>query len=348
MKAEQAQLFDAPPALPHGLVYQPDFVTREEEEALLAVFAGLPFQEALFQQYTARRRVVRYGEGEYPASYGAEAEERNPRRAISRFPAAAADPGGRVAGQPEAAFVHALVTEYRPGTPIGWHSDAPHFERVVGHLAGRRGADALSTLRGEERSQRGRSRSELAPRSAYAMEGDIRWRWQHHIPPTRELRYSITFRTLRAGCEARVASPSNSCKRSGSKNARRSARRIEPLVAFTTCLVAAAFDERVAKAGAADFDPRPCPDPLGRHTPHRPRSLQPSPSSVPAPSAAITARSSPAPGSTSRSLARPAHVAAIERAGLCVLEAGGEWRARLRASTDSKVACAAGSLARDR
>jgi hypothetical protein len=30
------------------------------------------------------------------------------------------------------------------------------------------------------------------------MEGDIRWRWQHHIPPTRALRYSITFRTLKA------------------------------------------------------------------------------------------------------------------------------------------------------
>jgi hypothetical protein len=29
------------------------------------------------------------------------------------------------------------------------------------------------------------------------MEGDVRWRWQHHIPPTKELRYSITFRTLR-------------------------------------------------------------------------------------------------------------------------------------------------------
>jgi len=38
---------------------------------------------------------------------------------------------------------------------------------------------------------------ELAPRSAYVMQGEIRWQWQHHIPPTRQLRYSITFRTLR-------------------------------------------------------------------------------------------------------------------------------------------------------
>ena len=35
----------------------------------------------------------------------------------------------------------------------------------------------------------------LAPRSAYVLRGPARWRWQHGIPPTTELRYSITFRT---------------------------------------------------------------------------------------------------------------------------------------------------------
>jgi len=37
----------------------------------------------------------------------------------------------------------------------------------------------------------------LAPRSVYALRGDARWRWQHMIPPTPALRYSITFRTRR-------------------------------------------------------------------------------------------------------------------------------------------------------
>jgi alkylated DNA repair dioxygenase AlkB len=37
---------------------------------------------------------------------------------------------------------------------------------------------------------------ELEPRSAYAMRGAARWKWQHAISPTRQLRYSITFRTL--------------------------------------------------------------------------------------------------------------------------------------------------------
>jgi alkylated DNA repair dioxygenase AlkB len=37
----------------------------------------------------------------------------------------------------------------------------------------------------------------LEPRSAYALTGAARWSWQHSIPATKELRYSITFRTLR-------------------------------------------------------------------------------------------------------------------------------------------------------
>jgi alkylated DNA repair dioxygenase AlkB len=38
---------------------------------------------------------------------------------------------------------------------------------------------------------------DLAPRSAYVMQDEIRWKWQHHIPATKELRYSVTFRTLK-------------------------------------------------------------------------------------------------------------------------------------------------------
>ena len=33
-------------------------------------------------------------------------------------------------------------------------------------------------------------------RHALVLRDDARWRWQHSIPPTKALRYSITFRTL--------------------------------------------------------------------------------------------------------------------------------------------------------
>ena len=38
---------------------------------------------------------------------------------------------------------------------------------------------------------------ELEPRSGYVLAGPARTAWQHHLPPAKALRYSITFRTLR-------------------------------------------------------------------------------------------------------------------------------------------------------
>jgi alkylated DNA repair dioxygenase AlkB len=38
---------------------------------------------------------------------------------------------------------------------------------------------------------------ELAPRSACLLSGKARWSWQHSIPATQDLRYSVTFRTLK-------------------------------------------------------------------------------------------------------------------------------------------------------
>ena len=37
----------------------------------------------------------------------------------------------------------------------------------------------------------------LDPRSAYLMTGESRQAYEHHIPPVAQLRYSMTFRTLR-------------------------------------------------------------------------------------------------------------------------------------------------------
>jgi alkylated DNA repair dioxygenase AlkB len=101
-------------------------------------------------------------------------------------------------GLDAADFVHALVTEYRPGTLIGWHSDAPHFEIVVGiSLFGAARIQFRPYAPASGRKQV--IELELTPRSVYVMRDDIRWHWQHHILPARELRYSITLRTLREG-----------------------------------------------------------------------------------------------------------------------------------------------------
>jgi alkylated DNA repair dioxygenase AlkB len=90
---------------------------------------------------------------------------------------------------------HALVAEYRPGTPLGWHRDVPDFELIGGvSLLGR----ARMRLRPypHHKGDRNAFALDLAPRSAYALRGPARWGWQHAISPTKELRYSVTFRTL--------------------------------------------------------------------------------------------------------------------------------------------------------
>ena len=93
------------------------------------------------------------------------------------------------------ALAETLVTEYPPGAGIGWHRDAPQFGPVVG-------VSLLSACRMRFRSGTGTARQVrtlvLEPRSAYVLDGDVRWRWQHHIPPIPASRYSVTFRTLRA------------------------------------------------------------------------------------------------------------------------------------------------------
>src|SRR5437773_8599240 len=65
----QAGLFDAPQELPQGLRYEPVFLTRNEEEALLAAIAPLPLREARFREYFAKRRVAHFHNGDDAPSY---------------------------------------------------------------------------------------------------------------------------------------------------------------------------------------------------------------------------------------------------------------------------------------
>ncbi len=103
------------------------------------------------------------------------------------------------------ALAMALINEYPPGAPIGWHRDAPQYDIVAG-------ISLLSSCRmrfrpyvrpGANDSTPGRRRSTtheltLPPQSAYLMTGRSRNDFEHHIPAVTSLRYSITFRTIRA------------------------------------------------------------------------------------------------------------------------------------------------------
>jgi alkylated DNA repair dioxygenase AlkB len=94
-----------------------------------------------------------------------------------------------------------LVTRYPPGATIGWHRDAPMFGPVVV------GVSLLSAcvMRFQRRAgdERRVYQQLLEPASGYVLAGAARATWQHSIPAVTDLRYSITFRTLRGRSQRR-------------------------------------------------------------------------------------------------------------------------------------------------
>jgi alkylated DNA repair dioxygenase AlkB len=202
MKDAQGDLFGSPaPAaapLPEGLRYEPDFLCAEEEAALVARIAQLPLEAMKYQQYTALRRVVSYG-GQYDFS-AQRLHEAEPlpdwleplrRRAAAWI------------GIDPAQFTQALVAEYRPGTPLGWHRDVPDFEDIVGVSLLNEAVMRFRPYPPDAPKKSDVVKLALAPRSIYLLRGVARWGWQHSVAPTRLLRYSITLRTLSAGRRSR-------------------------------------------------------------------------------------------------------------------------------------------------
>ena len=181
--------------LPEGFILREDFITAREEHDLVDRFRSLDFAEAQYRQYTARRRIVSYG-GHYDFSH----RELHTAEPLPQWLHPLRARVAALMGVPAESIHHALVAEYRPGTPLGWHRDVPDFELIGGvSLLGH----ARMRLRPypHRKGDRFALTLDLRPRSAYAMRGPARWSWQHAISPTRELRYSATFRTL--SCSSR-------------------------------------------------------------------------------------------------------------------------------------------------
>jgi alkylated DNA repair dioxygenase AlkB len=199
----QRELFALPAPLPSGLTYRPDFLTRAEEAALLDAIAALPLAAARYKSFTAKRRILAFG-----GSYDFDANELRPAPPIPDFLLPLREKVAAWVGVAGAAFSHGLVTEYRPGTALGWHRDVRDFELVVGVSLG-----APTRMRFRPYPLRKNKREDtfallLEPRSAYVLRDEARWCWQHAIPATKGLRHSITFRTARVRTAARRAARS--------------------------------------------------------------------------------------------------------------------------------------------
>ena len=179
---------------PAGFISCQDFLSREEEPALIGAVRSLDFSEVRMRGQVARRRTAHFG-----WRYGYESWRVEPGPPIPESFMALRGRAGALAGVEARTLEEVLVTEYPPGAGIGWHRDAPSFGVVVG--VSLLGACRFRFARGTGPSRETRAVI-LEPRSAYVLSGPARWQWQHSIPPTRTARYSITFRTMRAPTSA--------------------------------------------------------------------------------------------------------------------------------------------------
>lgn len=184
---------------PEGLTYRAEFLTLQEEAELLAAIEPLPLEPVRMRGGVGKRETIHFG---YAYDYeGWRIREAAPppppfEALIARCAAAA--------GIAPESLVQLMVARYPAGATIGWHRDAPMFgSPVIGtsllapcEMRFRR---ALAPRGDAARRKFEKYAVILEPRSLYILDGPARSAWQHSIPPTPSLRYSITLRTRKKG-----------------------------------------------------------------------------------------------------------------------------------------------------
>ncbi|KPH06214.1 alpha-ketoglutarate-dependent dioxygenase AlkB (plasmid) [Rhizobium acidisoli] len=187
--AAQSDLFGkAEPALPTGFRYQPNVVPELVQSDLLRELPQLPLKPFDFHGIEGKRRVISFG-----WKYDFDTQQVRRVEDIPPFLLPVQSIAAAFAGVGPDQLQQALITEYAPGAPIGWHRDKNVFGRVVG-------VSLLSPCTFRLRRRAGDKWERISviaePGSAYVLSGPARSDWEHSIPPVDQLRYSITFREI--------------------------------------------------------------------------------------------------------------------------------------------------------
>jgi len=179
-------LFDTP--LIAGLDYRHDFISEDDERALIERIEALDVAPFRFHGWLGNRQTKSFG-----WRYDFDDSSFTSTEPIPHWLEPLRDRAAALAEVEPGEIHHALVARYDPGAGIGWHKDRDVFERVVGVSL-----NTPATLRFRQRTADGfrRANVEVDPRSAYLLSGPSRWEWEHRIVPGEQLRFSITFRTL--------------------------------------------------------------------------------------------------------------------------------------------------------
>lgn len=172
-----------------GLTYVPDFITRNEEIALIEEIDQQPWLNDL------KRRVQHYG---YRYDYKARAVTND--AYIGPLPNWTEPIIQKFFFQPD----QAIVNEYQPGQGISAHVDCvPCFGETIASLA--LGSATIMQFTNLQTKQR--EELYLQERSLIVLEGPARYEWTHAIPARksdvvngfkvdRQRRLSVTFRTM--------------------------------------------------------------------------------------------------------------------------------------------------------
>jgi alkylated DNA repair dioxygenase AlkB len=177
-------------APPEGFRYQADILPADEERELVERIRELPLKEFEFHGYVGKRRVVSYG---WHYDFGERRLQDTDE--IPAFLLPLRERAAAFAGVASGDLPHVLVTEYSPGAAIGWHRDKRVFGDVIGFSLL---SPCVFRLRRKAGEKWERYSLTAEPRSAYLLRGPSRTEWEHSIPAVDSLRYSLTFRSLRA------------------------------------------------------------------------------------------------------------------------------------------------------
>lgn len=170
-----------------GLRYLPDFITAEEERALVEIIDQQPWLNDL------KRRVQHYG---YKYDYKARAVTAD--SYLGPLPDWLMPITKKLPFKPD----QAIVNEYLPGQGISAHVDCvPCFGDTIASLSLGSGA-VMQFTKGQEKHE-----LYLEPRSLIILSGPARYEWTHTIPARksdvvggikmeRERRVSLTFRSV--------------------------------------------------------------------------------------------------------------------------------------------------------
>lgn len=175
--------------VPKGLLYYPDFLTEEEEKAILSFIRELDYSQVVLHGQAAKRTVVHYG-----YTYDYEAVKIKKGEPFPDIIQKLSDQCAHQAGIAKDDIVQCLISHYPKSATIGWHRDKFLFGPTI------MGVSLLSSCKMRFQHTHEEIRyvheQKLLPKSMYILSGPARTVWEHSIPAVDEERYSITFRTL--------------------------------------------------------------------------------------------------------------------------------------------------------